>query len=65
MSYTIKSTEGSFDILEKSTSVLIKLEAEEQKAKDLCRKLNLGGGFNGWTPEFFSTKYNAVFTDNV
>lgn len=65
MSYAVKSNGKTFDILEKSTDVVIHLNLDEKNAKDVCRKLNLGGGFNGWTPEFFSTKYEAIFTDNV
>ena len=63
MSYAVKSNEGSFDIIEKPTNVTIVLNADERKAKDICRKLNLGSGFNGWTPEFFSMKYNTTYTE--
>ena len=59
MSYAVKENNGSFDIYEKNSDVLIELKSEEKRAKDLCRKLNLGSGFNGWTPMFFAVKYNA------
>ena len=58
MSYAVTVKEGKYDLLEKSSDVLIELNYEEKKANDICRKLNLGGGFNGWTPPFFAIKYN-------
>jgi hypothetical protein len=59
MSYVLKKSDTVFNIYEKSSDVLIELSLEEKKAKDLCRKLNLGSGFNGWTPLFFAVKYDA------
>lgn len=60
MSYAVKQKENSFDIYEKNSDVLIELNFDEKRAKDLCRKLNLGSGFNGWTPLFFATKHDVV-----
>lgn len=54
MSYAIKETLGTFDIIEKDTNVKIVLKTDEKIAKSVCRKLNLGAGFNGWTPSFFA-----------
>lgn len=55
MSYKVKHTvDTKFDIVEKETDVLIDLKIPEQKAKELCRKMNLGSGFNGFTPLFFA-----------
>jgi hypothetical protein len=59
MSYVLKKSDTAYNIYEKSSDVLIELSLEEKKAKDLCRKLNLGSGFNGWTPLFFAVKYDA------
>lgn len=59
MSYAVKETLGTFDIIEKNTDVKIVLKTDEKIAKSVCRKLNLGAGFNGWTPLFFSIKYNT------
>lgn len=59
MSYAVKETLGTFDIIEKDTDVKIVLKTDEKIAKSVCRKLNLGAGFNGWTPLFFSVKYNT------
>jgi hypothetical protein len=58
MSYVVKENEGSFDILEKETDTIIQLRADEKRARDMCRKMNLGSGFNGWTPSFLTISYN-------
>lgn len=63
MSYTVKKTEDGYGILEKNTDVLIELKCSETEARDLCRKMNLGSGFNGWTPPFFSHRVNAVYEE--
>jgi hypothetical protein len=31
-----------------------------EDAKKLCRNLNLGGGFDAWTPAFFLQKAQAI-----
>jgi hypothetical protein len=59
MSYILKKTDVAYNIYEKGSDVLIELSLEEKKAKDLCRKLNLGSGFNGWTPTFFAVKHKV------
>jgi hypothetical protein len=60
MSYAVKETSGQFDVYEKGNDVIIELKTNEKKAYELCRKLNLGSGFNGWTPGFFTTKYETT-----
>lgn len=52
MSYTVKEVEGAFVIVEKESETTIQIKGDEKKARDVCRKLNLGSGFNGWTPTF-------------
>lgn len=59
MSYAVKEASGLYNVYEKTNDVLIELKYDERKAKDVCRKLNLGAGFNGWTPGFFTVKYNT------
>jgi hypothetical protein len=56
MSYVVKEVNGKFNILEKESETLIELECDEKHARDVCRKLNLGSGFNGWTPSFVAEK---------
>ncbi len=54
MSYRVLETETGYVIMEKETDIAIELSVKEKEAKDLCRKLNLGSGFAGWTPTFFA-----------
>jgi hypothetical protein len=56
MSYRVVESNTGYDVIEKETEVVIKLAADEKVAKDVCRKLNLGSGFSGWTPMFFAGK---------
>lgn len=57
MSYKVITEKNVYNILEKESDVTIDLRIDEKKARDLCRKLNLGSGFHGWTPLFFASKY--------
>lgn len=57
MSYSVKETEGMYVILEKDSETTIEIKGDEKKARDVCRKLNLGSGFNGWTPSFLAKTY--------
>ena len=54
MSYVVKKIEDAFHILEKESETYIELKGEEKKVREICRKLNLGSGFSGWTPSFFA-----------
>lgn len=54
MSYYVKEVEGAYDIIEKDTDTVIDLKTNEKRARDICRKMNLGAGFNGFTPLFFA-----------
>lgn len=58
MSYTVtKNENGRYDVLEKDSGVTIRLDCvDESEIRSVCRKLNLGSGFNGWTPEFLANK---------
>jgi hypothetical protein len=60
MSYRVLETGQGYDIVEKETDVVIELKRAEKDAKDICRKLNLGSGFCGWTPTFFAEKMELL-----
>lgn len=60
MSYSVKQGDKGYNIFEKDTEVVIELERPEKEARDLCRKMNLGSGFNGWTPSFFTKRMGIV-----
>lgn len=56
MSYQVKKDDnGKVFIFEKQSGVEIKIANDENCARKVCRKLNLGSGFNGWTPNFFAS----------
>jgi len=57
MSYKVVKSQNAYSIFEKESDVTIDLQTDEKRARDLCRKMNLGSGFNGWTPPFFAVKY--------
>jgi hypothetical protein len=56
MSYSVRKSGSVYNILEKETDTLIVVEKSERQARNLCRKLNLGAGFEGFTPSFFTPK---------
>lgn len=49
-----------YDVFETRTTtkekVFIKRFMYKEEAKTFSRHLNLGGGFDGWTPDFFLNK---------
>ena len=63
MSYIMKKGETGYNIFEKETETLIEIERTEKEVNDLCRKLNLGSGFNGWTPTFFASRVEPVYEE--
>ena len=58
MNYKIKNNNNVFDVLETATNQIIASFPTQKEAKDLLRKLNLGGGFDGWTPTFILKTIN-------
>lgn len=63
MSYfVVKDENGICNIVEKETNTTIEIKTrDEQKIRSVCRKLNLGGGFSGFTPSFFAKKSRTVY----
>lgn len=59
MSYSVKQNyNGKYDLYEKESETIIELSKNETDIRSICRKLNLGAGFNGWTPLFVAKKMN-------
>lgn len=55
MSYVTKQVEGKKGIFETTTETFIVYNKKTDKdIQTVTRKLNLGSGFNGWTPQFFA-----------
>lgn len=46
-----------YKIVEKNTELEIYETVSYDKTRNMCRSLNLGSGFHGWTPSFFTIKY--------
>jgi hypothetical protein len=63
MSYKVIANGTGYDIYEKDSDIILELKTSEENARNLCRKMNLGSGFNGWTPPFFAVKYNAIYEE--
>lgn len=40
-------------IIETSTNLVVYIKDDVKKLREVCRNLNLGGGFDAWTPPFF------------
>lgn len=55
MSYIVKEIKGKKGIFETTTETFIIYNKKTDKdIRTVARKLNLGSGFNGWTPQFFA-----------
>jgi hypothetical protein len=52
VNYKIKVTEKGVGVIETSTNQIIREFKGIDKARKFLRHLNLGGGFDGWTPSF-------------
>jgi hypothetical protein len=52
MNYKVKNNSNIFEVLEIRTDQVIAKFPTQKEAKELLRHLNLGGGFDGWTPSF-------------
>ena len=57
MPYTMRNNKDLFEIVEKGSELVVAVRTEKDVAVKLCRSLNLGGGFDGFTPPFFTLKY--------
>jgi hypothetical protein len=63
MSYSVvTNVQGTYDVHEKESGITIQLERTSSEARNICRKLNLGSGFSGWTPLFFAPKIRTKET---
>lgn len=57
MSYYVEKSGKGFSVKEKGTNVEIIRKGKETEAREICRSLNLGSGFNGEIPNFFLRQY--------
>lgn len=47
-------------VVEQTTGQVVKDGLLSHDAQALCRHLNFGGGFDGWTPGFFNEKIKGL-----
>ena len=60
MSYVVKTENKKPFILEKDTGLHIYFCGTRREINALVRKLNLGSGFQGYTPTFFARQSNVI-----
>ena len=60
MSYSVKQNGVSHEVIERGTNLIVATRKDNESARKLVRSLNLGCGFNGFTPSFFCYKYKEV-----
>ena len=60
MSYFVQQNATSYDIVEKDTNEVVFTYSGKTIADKMCRSLNLGSGFNGYTPSFFCISYKDI-----
>jgi hypothetical protein len=64
MGYKVVIEGDAVNVVEKKTGtreecIVLTLDNEES-ARKMSRQLNLGHGFDGWTPDFFNLKYERA-----
>jgi hypothetical protein len=57
MGYRVNEKKNLFEIIEKGSELVVATRKEKNEAVKLCRSLNLGSGFDGFTPPFFTLVY--------
>lgn len=53
INYRIQKKNKEFDIFETRTEQVIASVPNKEQAQKIAMHLNMGGGFDGWSPEFF------------
>ena len=53
MSYRVEHVNNQHIIKEKATEQTVASYSSSKEARNVCRSLNLGSGFDGLTPAFF------------
>ena len=55
----------TYEVVETGTRQIIKSDMRKEEAKSMTRHLNMGGGFDGFTPSFFLARIPVIkFGDN-
>ena len=56
VTYSLKATDNGNFLIEKTTNLEIPVNKDQKVAKEIMRNVNMGGGFDGHTPTFFTWK---------
>ena len=54
LTYRMKEVNDKFVIEEHETGLEVQRYKEQKSARETLRNLNMGGGFDGFTPTFFT-----------
>lgn len=65
MSYVVKIVNDKRVIHESETGVNIPIPVMTSDVNVICRKLNLGSGFEGFTPGFFTYEYKGNLNEHT
>lgn len=57
MTYRVVQDNKGYRIVEKDSELTVMEKSDEKSARELCRSLNLGSGFDGFTPPFFTLEF--------
>ena len=57
MTYRVEKNRKRYAVIEKDTHLLVYHTRTERGAREMCRSLNLGAGFDGYTPAFFAQEF--------
>ena len=60
MNYKIVNENNTYNVFETATEQVIRSFFTVDEAKKFLRHLNLGGGFDGWSPSFFMKKIDLT-----
>lgn len=60
VSYRVESKDGHYQIVEKDNELVVMQLDTYKEARALCRSLNLGSGFDGFTPLFFTQSFKQT-----
>jgi hypothetical protein len=60
LSYRVQKKRNRYAVIEKGSEFVIATFNLNKDARELCRGLNLGQGFDGHTPEFFIQEFKSI-----
>ncbi len=64
VNYKVTEIGGTYCVEEKTTGYIIKSFDQHADAKKMMKFLNLGGGFDGFTPEFIVRKASPALNNS-